>query len=57
MASFLEKFFESDSLQYKDMLENSLNTYAKFDILFGLALDGKSIFLCFYIKVLVKWFE
>ena len=41
MASFLEKIFEINPLQYKDIIENSLSTLGKFDILFGVALDGK----------------
>ena len=54
MASFLEKLFEIDPLQYKGIIVNSLSTLGKFDILFDVAFDGKIIFLYVYIKALVK---
>ena len=54
MTSFLKKLFEIEPLQYKDIVRNSLSTLGKFNILFGVALDGKIIFLYFYIKALVK---
>ena len=57
MTSFLEKLFEIDPSQYKEIIGNSLNTLGKFGILFGVALDGKIIFSCFCIKVLVKCCE
>ena len=57
MASLLEQIFKIDPLQYKYIIGNSLIALGKFDILFGVALDGKIIFLCFYIKALVKCCE
>ena len=57
MTSFLEKLVEIEPLQYKDIIGNSLSALGKFDILFGVALDGKIIFLCVYIKALDKCYE
>ena len=54
MASFLEKLFEIDPLQYKNMIGNSLCTLGKFDILFSVALDGKIILLYFISKFLLN---
>ena len=54
MASFLDRLIEIDPLQYKEKIENSLSTLGKFDILFGVALDGKIILRFYYLLFLLN---
>ena len=54
MTSFLEKLFEIDPSQYKEIIGNSLNTLGNFGILFGVALDGKIYFHVFVSKFLLN---
>ena len=52
MAAFLDKLYELDPSNYKELIVNSLNVACRFDVLFRLALVGKKMLLySFFSKI------